>query len=95
MAPDEVRKLADGRPFTGQQALEVGLVDALGSLPDAIDVAAGLGGIVGEPGVIEYRRTPSLLELWLSTQGRYDGELAVLQWLDDRFAIPSARYTAP
>jgi protease-4 len=95
MAPEEVRKLADGRPFTGQQALEVGLVDALGSLPDAIDVAAGLGGIVGEPGVIEYRRTPSLLELWLSTQGRYDGELAVLQWLDDRFAIPSARYTAP
>jgi protease-4 len=95
MAPDEVRELADGRAFTGQQALEVGLVDALGSLPDAIDVAANLGGIVGEPGVIEYRRTPSLLELWLSTQGRYDGELAVLQWLDDRFAIPSARYTAP
>jgi len=95
MAVDEVRGLADGRPFTGQQALEVGLVDALGSLPDAIDAAADLGGIVGEPRVIEYRRTPSLLELWLSAQRRPDGELAVLQWLDDRFAIPSVRYTAP
>jgi protease-4 len=95
MDPGEVRKLADGRPFTGQQALEVGLVDALGSLPDGIDAAADLAGIVGEPGVIEYRRTPSLLELWLSTQGRSNGELAVLQWLDDQFAIPSVRYTAP
>jgi hypothetical protein len=45
--------------------------------------------------VIEYRRTPSLLELWLSRQGRSDGELAVFQWLDEHFAIPSARYTAP
>jgi protease-4 len=95
MDPDEVRKLADGRPFTGRQALEVGLVDALGSLPEAIDTAASLAGIVGEPGVIEYRRTPSLLELWLSRQGRSDGELAVFQWLDEHFAIPSARYTAP
>ena len=95
MDPDEVRKLADGRPFTGQQALEVGLVDALGSLPDAVAAAAELAGISGEPGVIEYRHTPSLLEVWLSSQTRQDGRLALLEWLDKQFVIPVARYTVP
>ena len=30
MAPDKVRTLADGRPYTGQQALKLGLVDQIG-----------------------------------------------------------------
>ena len=45
---EEVRKLADGKPFTGKHAKEVGLVDELGNLEDAIQLAAELGGIVGE-----------------------------------------------
>lgn len=52
MAPEKVLPLADGRIFTGRQALEVGLVDTLGNLPDAIEVAAELGGIDGEPQVV-------------------------------------------
>src|SRR5690606_7013985 len=32
-----IDELAGGRVFTGQQALEVGLIDRLGSLRDAID----------------------------------------------------------
>ncbi len=49
---DEVAELADGRIFTGRQALELGLVDELGNLQDAIRVAAAIAGIVGEPRVI-------------------------------------------
>jgi len=64
--PEEARELADGRVYTGQQALELGLVDRLGNLPDAITLAAELGGIEGEPRVIEYQRTPSLMDLLLS-----------------------------
>lgn len=30
MDPDKVRALADGRPYTGRQALQLGLIDALG-----------------------------------------------------------------
>ena len=35
MPVDRVRQLADGRPYTGQQALALGLVDQLGSMADA------------------------------------------------------------
>jgi protease-4 len=35
MAAAEVRKLADGRAYTGRQALALGLVDAIGGEPEA------------------------------------------------------------
>jgi protease-4 len=35
MDPDKVRSLADGRAYTGRQALELGLVDAIGGEPEA------------------------------------------------------------
>jgi protease-4 len=63
----ETRRLADGRVYTGQQALELGLVDKLGDLPQAIDLAAQLGGIEGEPRVIEYQRAPTLIETLLTS----------------------------
>ncbi len=52
MDPDKVRQLADGRIFTGRQALEAGLVDELGGYQDAIRVAAELAGIEGKPKVV-------------------------------------------
>jgi protease IV len=52
MTEEEVRLLADGRIFTGRQAMEAGLVDALGNLPDAIRAAAELAGIDGEPRLV-------------------------------------------
>jgi len=47
-----VREVADGRVFTGSQAVEVGLVDDLGNYYDAIDLAAKLAGTKSEPEVI-------------------------------------------
>lgn len=44
-----VRKVADGRVLTGEQALKAGLVDELGNYHDAIAAAAKMGGIEGEP----------------------------------------------
>jgi protease IV len=46
-----VRKLADGRIYSGAQAKDLGLVDQFGTLEDAIDLAARRGGIAGEPAV--------------------------------------------
>ncbi len=54
MSEADVRAIADGRICTGQQAQAMGLVDSLGYLPDVIDRAAELGGIKGEPRIIEY-----------------------------------------
>jgi protease-4 len=49
---DEVRKIADGRVLSGEQAKEVKLVDRLGNLQDAIEEAGRLAGISGEPEVL-------------------------------------------
>jgi protease-4 len=57
---ETVRELADGRVYTGQQALELGLVDNLGNLAEATKRAAELGGIKGEPRIIDYGRDGSL-----------------------------------
>ena len=62
MSEADVRAIADGRICTGKQAKAAGLVDELGYLPDVIDRAAELGGIEGEPRLIEYNDTPTFLE---------------------------------
>ncbi len=63
MEYDAVAALADGRIFSGRQALEAGLVDRLGTLEDAVEVAARMGGIEGEPRVQEPVRRERLT-LW-------------------------------
>jgi protease-4 len=52
MQVEKVQEVADGRIFTGEQAKELGLVDELGNLKDAIDAAAKMAAIEGEPKVI-------------------------------------------
>ena len=54
--------LADGRVFTGRQAMELGLVDTLGSFEDAVTMAADLAGIKGEPSLVKERRHRSVWE---------------------------------
>ncbi len=49
---DEVRKIADGRVLSGEQAKAAKLVDRLGNIQDAIDEAGRLAGISGEPVLI-------------------------------------------
>jgi protease-4 len=49
---EQVRRIADGRILSGQQALTLRLVDRLGTLQDAIEEAGRLSGIAGEPEVV-------------------------------------------
>ena len=49
---EKVAGFADGRIFTGRQALKMGLVDFLGDREYAINLAAKLSGIKGEPEVV-------------------------------------------
>ncbi|HEY7532189.1 MAG TPA: signal peptide peptidase SppA [Nitrospiraceae bacterium] len=65
----EVKALADGRIFTGRQAKDAKLVDELGNLEDAIQLAAEIAGIEGEPKVVEPRRRFSIRELLESRMG--------------------------
>ena len=43
-----VKSLADGRIYTGEEAMKKGLVDRMGNLEDAIEWAGRLGGIEGK-----------------------------------------------
>ena len=58
----KVKDLADGRIYTGAKAKELGLVDDFGGLDYAIEIAAKLGGIEGQPEVT-YANKPSLSRL--------------------------------
>lgn len=59
---EEVSDLAEGRLYTGEQAVRFGLADRVGSYEDAILMAAELGGIDGDPNVVRKRRPRSLLD---------------------------------
>ncbi len=59
---DKVKSIADGRIFTGRQAKKIGLVDEIGNIEDAIREAARLGGIKGEPHIVEKKEKPSILD---------------------------------
>ena len=58
----QVRKLADGRVYSGAQAKDLGLVDQFGTLEDAIELAAKRAGIAAEPAV--YYSRPEQERWW-------------------------------
>lgn len=81
-----VKSLATGEVFTGRKGVELGLVDELGDLDRAIDVAAELGDTARRPVWLRPRR--GLRDLVSSAfAGAAINELASL--LEERFA---ARY---
>jgi protease-4 len=49
---EDVRKIADGRVLTGEQAQELGLIDELGNFNDAVDTAKEQAGLSGEPRLV-------------------------------------------
>jgi protease-4 len=67
----EVGKIADGRIFTGEEALGLKLVDKLGNLDDAVALAAKRAKVAGRPGLIYPRRHDrGLFELLTSSDAQ-------------------------
>lgn len=82
----EVRKIADGRIFTGNQAQKLGLVDCLGDYHDAILMAARMSGIRGEPKTIKLRRKkPSIFDLLIGKLKLWGSEGDYTSGLQYRF----------
>lgn len=64
---NDLVKIADGRIFTGSQAVQLGLIDTLGTLEDAIALAGRLAGMTQKPEtVISKKKKKSLLDLLFS-----------------------------
>ena len=81
----ELLKLADGRVFTGLQSKDLGLIDVLGTLEDAINLAGVLGDIKGKPKTVEInKKNNSLFDLFTSNL-----EQATSSWFDE---LPAYRW---
>ena len=66
MLPDDIKKVAEGRVWTGAMAKQLGLVDDLGGLDDAIAKAKELAE-VEDCTIITYPAKPSMLDEILSS----------------------------
>jgi protease-4 len=66
LSPAEVRQLADGSIYHAAEAVEKKLIDQIGYIDEAIELAQSLAGIP-KANVVEYRRPFSLAD-WLTSQ---------------------------
>jgi protease-4 len=96
---EEVRDLATGQIYSGTEAQELGLVDELGNLDTAIDLAVELAGI--ETAIVEYYQPPkltlwSLLGLANSIKTRISGlstqDIVLLEILSHNYRQPLFLY---
>ncbi|MBP6764101.1 MAG: signal peptide peptidase SppA [Rubrivivax sp.] len=67
--PEKIHEIAQGRVWSGQQALQVGLVDRLGSLGDAVAAAAKLGKLEATARVQYVEADPGRLQMWMQRFG--------------------------
>ncbi len=63
LTTDSVRAIADGRVWSGVQAMQIGLVDSIGGLDAALKSAATMAKITGDYEVREYPRAKSSTEV--------------------------------
>jgi protease-4 len=96
---EEVKNLATGQLYSGTEAKELGLVDELGDLDTAINLAAELAGI--EAPIVEYYQPPrltlwSLLGLVDAIKARISGfsaqDMILLEVLDHNYPQPLFLY---
>jgi protease-4 len=92
LAHDDAVSLADGRVFTGEQAVEIGLVDTLGTYEEAVQIAASLAGIAGKPTIVRERKKTSFLDTMFGDVA--DEARQVTQELLDR-PVLSYRFNGP
>lgn len=85
LTKEGVLQYADGRIFTGKQALAYGFVDVLGGYDDAVDLAATMVGMKRNPPTTQERKRT--LGIWSLVLGAFDRS-AFMQGL----AVPTVQY---
>ena len=87
LSKQEVKKIADGRVFTGRQALKLKMVDRLGGLEDTIELLAQKVGIEGRPTLVQEKEPASFLNWLLQSvfPQKFTGTLAPV-------SIPTLQY---
>jgi protease-4 len=99
LSTEQVKNLATGQLYSGTEAKELGLVDELGDLDTAINLAAELAGI--EAPKVQYYQQPGLISRLLSglvgaIQARISGltaqDMLVLEVLSHNYPQPLFLY---
>ena len=83
MSEAEVRQLATGQPYSGEQSLENGLVDSLGGFDQAVAVARNLADL-DEASVVEYQPRITLADL---LGGGFPGFKSSVEELEDTVGV--------
>lgn len=83
---EKMKELAEGRIYTGEEAKQVGLVDELGDLPDAIEKAGRLGGIKGKVEAVYPEKEGFSMIRFLLGQ---DTEESLANWLSLAYPEPA------
>ena len=100
MSKEAIEKIAEGRVWTGEAAKELGLVDVLGGIDTALEIAVRKAGIEGYT-VVSYPAKQDLLSSLLNTKptnyvesqilksklGEYYQQLGMLKNLKERYMI--------
>ncbi len=85
---DTLALYAEGRVWTGRQAKEIGLVDELGDLKTAIDIAADLADI-DDYQVYEYPKMRSFIEELLDNKQKELSAEIIKEYLGDHYKVLS------
>lgn len=86
ISKDSLNNIAQGRVWTGTQALDLGLVDALGGIKEALNEAASLAGIE-DYSVSEYPKLPSPFEMFFNIKKEDVAVQAMKDYLGDDFNL--------
>ncbi|MBI4536260.1 MAG: signal peptide peptidase SppA [Ignavibacteriae bacterium] len=89
---EQVVSISDGRVFTGEQAVLLGLIDTLGTFEDAVAIAGEIAGISGEPSLVRERRKRSF---WDSVFGDVTESLTGLKQAILEKPVLSYRFVGP
>lgn len=90
---DQVHEIAQGRVWSGVDAKELGLIDKLGGLNEAIDSAAGLAGLTEQDFSVSYHQQRQDFNLSISAMSAmvatsHPRLSEFLGWLGELFAEP-------
>ena len=84
---DTLALYAEGRVWTGNQAKEIGLVDELGDLKTAIDIAAGLADIEDDYLVYEYPKMRTFIEELLDKKQKDIAAETIKEYLGEHYNV--------
>jgi protease IV len=89
---EELKSIANGRVYTGSQALNLGLVDELGTFEDVVKYTADLVGIEGDPPLVREKRQKGFFTILLEGMTKSDFDDITTEVKEEYIDAPLLQY---